>query len=168
MEETMKTKTILSMLLVIATSFLLAHEGPRHEKGRKMGFGGRGGIHFFMNEEVLEKIGVGKPVRDEIKKESENMKKQVMEIGLKIKEHSKAMKIELRSDKPDRTLLDSLNVKIAELKKEQSLIIGKFKTDILLKLTTEQRKKALDFWRQRRNNFMKKMMNEEQIGNDKI
>jgi len=152
----MKKLTIF-MLIIFSALFLFAGKGHGRGHGRHHGKMG-GGMRFWMNEKVLEQIGVDEKVRKTIRTEAHNLKKKIMDIGFQIREENIANRDEFKKENPDRKKIENSIEKIAELKKQQTLIMSKFKVKVLFMLTPDQRRKAIDMLQKRKKRFMKNMM----------
>ncbi len=77
---------------------------------------------------------------------------------IKINEERMAMKGEVEKANPDKAKLQASVKKIADLRRDQTLLMENHKLDMLLKLTPDQRKKALEFMKKKHEKMMGHMM----------
>lgn len=150
-------KVLIATMIVLAFSLVLAR-GGHGRRGRGHGRGGHG--RMWMNEAVLEDIGVKESVRTEIRKMMYEAKKRAMDNGFKVRELKLQMKKEFEKSSPSKAVLKNLAEKIAEIKKQQILIMEKSKIDIMFKLTVDQRKQIMQHMMNNKRRFMKRMMRE--------
>ena len=156
MKKVIKTFAVVTLILCAVP--LMAQRGP----GRKGKHGGpegpeRPGMHGVMHEMLLEEAGVPEAKREEIRKKSHEIHKQMMEINFEIRELRLKSKKEYEKKKPSEKALKDLNLKIAELRKKQFLMMGIFKIEVHLSLTPEQREKLLELGKRNRQKFMNRM-----------
>ena len=81
----------------------------------------------------------------------------MMDFNFKVSELRLKIKNEYEKKNPSIKDLKSMNLKIADLRKEQFLLMGNFKIDTFASLTVEQRKKLLELMKERRKEFMGRM-----------
>jgi Spy/CpxP family protein refolding chaperone len=160
-EEKMKRtiKIFVVAALVFCAVPLMAQRGPGG-KGRHGGPGGRPegpGMKGMMHEMMLEEAGVPESKRAEIRKKAHEIHKQMMEINFQIRELRLQTKKEYEKKKPSAKVLKDLNSKIAELRKKQFLVMGNFKIEVHLSLTSEQREKLLELGKKNRRKFINRM-----------
>ncbi len=148
----MKKMIIVSMITLLSLSLMAMGMGEKG-KARRM----RAPM-MIIPMEVLDKIGVSEEVKTNIKEEGELLKAEMKNGHQKMRDLHNAVKAEFLKESPDRAVIDEKVAAIVELKKEGMLKVEKFKTDTFLKLTLEQRKKALDLFKEKRDNMMKRMM----------
>ena len=165
----MKKLMFLAFLLMSAVAFA---QCPNHGKGGPGGHEGGPGKHdkgahmMKMHDEMLEAIGVPEAQRAEFRAAAHENHKKMMDIQFKIKEERLAMKTESQKATPDKAKLQKSIQKIADLRRDQTLLMENHKLDLLFKLTPEQRKKALDFMQDRKKMMMEHMMGPGPDGDD--
>lgn len=155
----MKKLMFLAILLMSAVALA---QCPNHGKGGPGGpEGGPGkhdkGAHMMkMHDEMLEAIGVPEAQRAEFRASAHENHKKMMDIQFKIKEERLAMKGEAQKPNPDKAKLQKSIQKIADLRRDQTLLMENHKLEMLFKLTPDQRKKALEFMQSRKKMMMEK------------
>ncbi len=153
---------VMILLSALLIPFMLSAKGPHGEGPEGHGPGGpkhgKGGM--FFKEEMLEQLGVSDAVRADIRKLMHETKKKAMDVQYKVKEEMLVLKEEAEKTNPDKNKMLESAKKIAELRKEQVLLMETSKIDILFKLTPDQRKKCIQIMQDHR----KKMM--EQFGGE--
>ncbi len=151
----------LVFFVVMLVSVIALAQGPHHGKGGPGFPGGPGphdkGAHLLkMHDEMLEAIGVPESQRAEFRAAAHENHEKMLDIQFKIREEKIAMRNEMEKGNPDRAKLQKSVQKIADLRREQMLLMENFKLDLLFKLTAEQRKKALEFMQERRRMMMER------------
>ncbi len=159
----MKKLMFFAILLAGAVAFA---QCPHHGKGGPGGPGNECGPgcdcaahkeHGMMaHEEMLAAIGVPEAQRAEFRASMHENHKKMMDIQFKIKEERLAMKAEVEKGSPDKAKLQKSIQKIADLRREQTLLMENHKLDMLFKLTPDQRKKALEFMQNRKRMMMER------------
>lgn len=157
----MKRLMFLTILLVGAVALA---QCPHHGKGGPGGPGGpegpgprdKGAHTLKMHDEMLEAIGVPESQRAEFRAAAHENHKRMLDIQFKIKEERLAMKAEVEKGNPDKAKLQKSIQKIADLRREQVLLMENFRLEMLFKLTPDQRKKALDFMQSQRKMMMER------------
>lgn len=109
-----------------------------------------------MTDEALEKSGVSAEVRAEVRKEIGVMKVKLVKLHNEIQELRVTIREEFKKENPSRDVIGKAVEKIADLKREQALAVGKSKAEIMFKLTPEQREKVTKHLRERRREFKKR------------
>lgn len=165
----MKKLLFLAILMMSALAFA---QCPHHGKGGPGGpEGGPGkhdkGAHMMkMHDEMLEAIGVPEAQRAEFRASAHENHKKMMDIQFKIKEERLAMKGEAEKQNPDKAKLQKSIQKIADLRRDQTLLMENHKLEMLFKLTPDQRKKALEFMQSRKKMMMEKFGGPGHDGDD--
>ena len=165
MKKTIKITIII--LLVFLMVPLFAQHGGMGGPGRSRGGIGPGGgpgpkgdgpgLRAVMNDAMLEEAGVPEAKRAEIRKKGHEIHKKMMDLNFKVSEIRLKIKAEYDKKSPSIKKLKKMNTDIAELRKEQFLLMGNFKIDTFASLTVEQRKKLLELMKERRKEFMGRM-----------
>ena len=154
-------KVTLFIILLLAGSLLFAQGHGRSGGGNKGSKNkrnkGNKGMHMFMNDRLLEEAGVSEDVRAEIRKARYGVEVKVKDLHFKINELRISSRKEMQKDSLDITKLKTTNANIADLHKQQMLLMGNFRIDQLSKFTVEQRKKITDLMKEKRQRFMKRM-----------
>lgn len=150
-------KVTLFIILLLAGSLLFA-QGPGGGGGKK----GRGhkkskGMHMFMNDRLLEEAGISEAVRADVRKARHEVELKVKDLHFKINELRILSRKESQNDTLDIQKLKKTNASIADLHKQQMLLMGNFRIDQLSKFTVEQRKKIMSLMKDKRKRFMKRM-----------
>ncbi|HSA34221.1 MAG TPA: periplasmic heavy metal sensor [bacterium] len=161
----------LMFFAILMTSALALAQCPNHGKGGPGGpEGGPKGDHkghmMMMHDEMLKEIGVAEAQRAEFRASMHETHKKMMDIQFKIKEERIAMKAEAEKASPDKAKLQKSIQKIADLRRDQTLLMENHKLEMLLKLTPDQRKKALEFMQNRKKMMMNHMMGPGPDGDD--
>jgi len=148
-------------LAILLMSTIALAQGPHLGKGGPGGPGGHPphekGAHLLkMHDEMLEAIGVPESQRAEIRSMAHETHKKMLDIQFKIKEERLAMKSEIEKGNPDKAKLQKSVQKIADLRREQVLLMENQKIEMLFKLSPEQRKKAIEFMQDRRKMMMER------------
>lgn len=161
----------LMFLAILMMSAMALAQCPNHGKGGPGGpEGGPKGDHkghmMMMHDEMLKDLGVPEAQRAEFRASMHETHKKMMDIQFKIKEERLAMKTESQKATPDKAKLQKSIQKIADLRRDQTLLMENHKLDLLFKLTPEQRKKALDFMQDRKKMMMEHMMGPGPDGDD--
>jgi len=150
-------KIVILMSLVFLMIPLFAGHG-RGDKGQGMGQkGGNPEMRAIMKDAMLEEAGVPEAKRAEIRKKGHEIHKKMMDLNFKVGELRFKVKDEYDKKTPSVKNLKEMNVKIAELRKEQFLLVGNFKIDTFASLTVEQRQKMLELMKEKRKEFMGRM-----------
>ena len=113
------------------------------------------GNSMWINNQVLEESGVSANVRESIRKDFNDMKIKLVKIRHKDRELHIAIREEFKKKSPNRKVIDKILIKIADLKREQALIIGKTKADVMFRLTPSQREKVSKHISEQRRGFMR-------------
>lgn len=155
-------KKLMFIAIMLAGAIALA-QCPHHGKGGPGAPGGpeggpgpHHGDMMKMHDEMLEAIGVPEAQRAEFRAAMHETHKKMMDIQFKIREERIAMKGEAEKQSPDKAKLQKSIQKIADLRRDQTLLMENQKLDMLFKLTPDQRKKALDFMQNRKKMMMER------------
>ncbi len=154
----MKKLMFVALLMVSAMAFA---QGPCHGKGGPGCHEGPGphdkGAHMMkMHDEMLAEIGVPEAQRAEFRAAAHETHKKMLDLQFKIKEEQLAMKAEMEKGNPDKAKLQKAVQKIADLRRDQVLLMENHKLDLLFKLGPEQRKKAIEFMQNRKRMMMER------------
>jgi len=155
-------KKLMFFAILLMSSLALA-QCPHHGKGGPGGpEGGPKGDHkekmMMMHDEMLKEIGVPEAQRAEFRASMHETHKKMMDIQFKIKEERIAMKGEAEKASPDKAKLQKSIQKIADLRRDQTLLMENHKLEMLFKLTPDQRKNALEFMQHKKKMMMEHMM----------
>ena len=165
MKKTIKLTILISLIFLMIPLF--AQRGGMGGPGR--GHGGMGpdggpgpkgdgpGMKAIMHDAMLEEAGVPEAKRAEIRKKGHEIHKKMMDLNFKVGELRLKIRAEYEKKNPSIKNLKKMNLDIAELRKEQFLLVGNFKIDTFASLTVEQRKKMLELMKERRKEFMGRM-----------
>jgi len=153
----------LMFIAILMMSAVALAQCPNHGKGGPGGHeGGPKGDHkgkmMMMHDEMLKEIGVPEAQRAELRAAMHETHKKMMDIQFKIKEERIAMKGEAEKPNLDKAKLQNSIKKIADLRRDQTLLMENQKLEMLFKLTPDQRKKALEFMQNKKKMMMEHMM----------
>ncbi len=164
----------LMFIAILMMSAIALAQCPNHGKGGPGGPGGHEGgpkgdhkeKMMMMHDEMLKEIGVPEAQRAEMRAAMHETHKKMMDIQFKIKEERIAMKGEAEKGSPDKAKLQNSVKKIADLRRDQTLLMENQKLEMLFKLTSDQRKKALEFMEKKKKMMMDHMMGPGPDGDD--
>ena len=155
MRKAIKLTIFVSLVFLMIPLF--AQHG-RGEMGEGMGHKGRNPkMRAIMKDAALEEAGVPEAKRAEIRKKGHEIHKKMMDLNFKVSELRLKTKAEYDKKNPSIKKLKEMNAGMAELRKEQFLLVGNFKIDTLASLTVEQRQKMFEQMKEKRKEFMGRM-----------
>lgn len=152
-------KKLIFIGLLFSAMMLFAQEGHEGREGRGGHEGPEG--EMMMGKEMLDAAGIPETKQTEIRKEMHDIKQKAMDAQFKVQEERIAMKAELEKPNPDKAKITESIKKIAEMKKEQIIMMETTKINMLFKLTPDQRKKIMEMMMEKRKKFMHHMMKGE-------
>jgi len=165
MRKTIKFTILISLVFLMIPLF--AGHG-RGDKGQGMGAkGGNPEMRAIMKDAMLEEAGVPEAKRTDIRKKGHVIHKKMMDLNFKVGELR--FKVKAEYDKKNLSIkkLKEMNAKIAELRKEQFLVVGNFKIDTFASLTVQQRQKLLKLMKEKRKEFRGRMKGKKGDGRRK-
>jgi Spy/CpxP family protein refolding chaperone len=165
MRKTIKFTILVSLIFLMIPLFAQHGRGGQGE-----GVGQKGGnpeMRAIMKDAMLEEAGVPEAKRAEIRKKGHEIHKKMMDLNFKVGEIRLKIKAEYDKKNPSIKNLKEMNVQVAELRKEQFLLMGNFKIDTFASLTVEQRQKLLELMKEKRKEFMGRMKGKKGKGKRK-
>lgn len=155
MRKTIKLTVLVSLIFLMIPLFAQRGRGGMGEgMGRK---GGNPQMRAIMKDATLEEAGVPESKRAKIRKKGHEIHKKMMDLNFKISEIRLKTRAEYDKKNPSIKNLKKMNTQIAELRKEQFLLVGNFKIDTLASFTVEQRQKMFELMKEKRKEFMGRM-----------
>ncbi len=151
-------KTLIFVTIIIASMMLCAQRpGHGHRGGRGRGPKPGAGVQLFLNDRLLEEVGVSERTRASIRRKKHEIRQKMEDIQFKIRELRIASRDEMKKKQPNIKLLKANAHKTAELQKQRILLLENFKIDVLVTLTPEQRALIVQKMKERRERFMRRM-----------